>query len=89
MSQYWCVSLRSGVMLSVISRNVSVQVPVEKVMTWMGLAPSAEFSAFQPSRASGSRHTRKTSGLKYLTFTLLRNSSSGPCPLYSDATWSP
>ena len=40
MSQYWCVSFRSGVMESVISRNVSVQSPVLWVIFSMGFAPN-------------------------------------------------
>src|SRR5208283_4017123 len=70
MSQYCFVSLRRGVMLSVTRRKTSVHVPVEKVMTWMGFAPSAEFSAFQPRRPRGTRQVRNTIGLRYFAFTV-------------------
>src|SRR5271157_6255414 len=57
-------------MLSVVSRNTSVQVPVENVITWMGFAPSAECSAFHARRTSGARQARKITGLMYFGFTI-------------------
>ena len=38
-SQYWRVIRRRGVMESVVRTRISVQSPVEWVMTSMGLAP--------------------------------------------------
>src|SRR5207302_8938130 len=62
-SQYWCVSLRTGVTDNVISKKVSVQSPAEWVMTSMGLAPSREWNPFHARRASGPRQAMKTAGL--------------------------
>src|SRR5579863_1439235 len=83
-SQSCPVNFRSGVILKVTNRKVKVQSPVEWVMTSIGLAPSLWLYAFHPSRASGPRHARKTTGLNQRVIgrnsepQLLKNSSSNP-----------
>jgi hypothetical protein len=59
-SQYWRVIRRSGVIARVVRTRISVQSPVECVMTSMGLAPRPSCSAFQTSRPSGTSAARKT-----------------------------
>src|SRR5438552_19195554 len=53
-------SLRSGVMASVITRKRRVQSPVQCVMNSIGFALRSCWYAFQPSTASGTRHSAKT-----------------------------
>ena len=56
-SQYWRVSLRSGVMESVISRKVRVQSPVVWVIASMGFAPRPPWKA--PRRARPAARGRR------------------------------
>ena len=56
-------SLRSGVTVKVISKNTSVQVPVERVMNSIGLAPSRSVRPKTIRRASGNSAATNSAAL--------------------------
>src|SRR6267154_1152796 len=63
-SQYCFVSLRNGVIESVVRTRINVQSPVECVMTSMGLAPSPSWKNLQTRRSSGTSAARNMKTLR-------------------------